>query len=151
MAAAKKTSKPKTDDAPTTAPMAADAVVDMATDTVPEDASPPRHKDFGPALRVAEMEPLSFELCDHTFHCFPAMTSRKLLNYARKADGADGSSAGETVYGFMEAAILPDQREEWNALLDDDEYVIDISLISDVVSWLVEQYSGRPTLRSSPS
>jgi hypothetical protein len=110
-----------------------------------------RHRNFGSALRVDEVEPLMFDMCDQTFHCRPAMTSRRLLRFVKQADGAQGGEAGDALYSFMDSALVPEDVQRWNDLLDSEDYIIDVAFIGEIISWLVEVYSSRPTKRFSPS
>lgn len=106
-----------------------------------------RFKNFGVPVRIAEMVPLEFELCGHTFHCRPAIQSKKMISFVRKTDSDSGAAAGEALHEFMETAIIPEDVEAWREIVDGEEYLIDAAQLGDIVSWLVEQYSERPTKR----
>jgi hypothetical protein len=121
------------------------AVPKDATITGITEAPSARFKDFGSAIRMSELPPLTFELCEQTFHCRPALQSRRLLQFVKEADGDSGVSAGEAIHNFMETVIVPEDVQAWKNLLDSDEYIVDVALLGNVVTWLVEQYSGRPT------
>lgn len=106
-----------------------------------------RHKNFGDAMRVDDLEPLSFDLCGQTFHCRPAIQSKRLLYFVAQADSDSGAQAGNALHKFLEEVILEDDRAAWKELVDGDEYIIDAQLLGDIVTFLVEAYSGRPTTR----
>lgn len=116
-----------------------------ATVTDITEAPSARFKDFGSAVRMSELAPLTFDLCGTTFHCRPALQSKKLLEFVKDADSDSGMSAGEAIHKFMETVILPDDVQAWKDLLESEEFIIDVALLGNVVTWLVEQYSGRPT------
>lgn len=121
------------------------AATKEATVTEITEAPSARFKDFGSALKFSDLPPLSFELCERNFKCRPALQSKKLLEFVKDADGGSGLSAGEAIHKFMETVIVPEDVQAWKDLLDSDEFIVDVSLLSNVVTWLVEQYSGRPT------
>jgi hypothetical protein len=112
---------------------------------VAADVPDPRFKDFGDALRASSLPPLYFDLCGKRFHCVPAMQSRKLMKFVKRAEGSEGASAGEVIHDFMDSCIVADDQDAWSALMDSDEFIIDVQLISDIVTWLITQYSSRPT------
>ena len=121
------------------------AVAKDATITEITEAPSARFKDFGSAIRASELPPLTFELCDQTFHCKPALQSKKLLEFVKSADDDSGLSIGETIHKFMESVIVPDDVPAWQELMDSEEFIVDVPTLSEVVTWLVEQYSARPT------
>lgn len=106
-----------------------------------------RYRDFGTVRRASEMEPLFFDLCGKRFHCRPALQSKKMLSFVRKADGDSGAAAGEALHEFLETVILPEDVEAWREIIDGDEFIIQASTLGDIVTWLVEQYAERPTQR----
>lgn len=104
-----------------------------------------RHKDFGSAIRLADLPPLSFDLCEMNFRCRPALQSRKILEFVRSADSGSETAAGDAIHHFIASSLLPDDVQAWEELLDSDEYVVDVQMLGDIVTWLIEQYSSRPT------
>lgn len=107
-----------------------------------EDA--PRHKDFGSPVRIDQLPPLSFDLAGQTFHCRPAIRTKRMLQFVKQADSGDGG-AGQAVIDFLESVLAPEDLDAWQELIDGDEYVVDAALLSDIVMWLIEQYAARPT------
>lgn len=91
--------------------------------------------------REARGEAPQFKLLGETWTCnlvAPAHAMRDLV-------GAENSVEGTFVY--LKQLLIPEQREafEEKVLASDD---IELSLLSDLVEWLTEQYSGRPTERA---
>lgn len=120
-------------------------ILSAVADDEPAQESNRRFRNFGEAVRASDLPPLEFELCGRLYHCAPAMNSKKLMGFVKRADDAGGSSAGDVIHDFIHEVILSEDREAWDALMDSDDYIIDIQLVSDVVSWLIENYSNRPT------
>lgn len=52
---------------------------------------------------------------------------------------------------YFEKVLLPGEYPRLSALLERDDLFIPFQLLADVMGWLVEEQSGRPTKRSKPS
>ena len=105
----------------------------------------PRTRDFGKSKRLADFEPLNFTLNDETFNCKPAIQGQTLLQFVAEADSNDGSKAAHALYGFFEQTLVPDDYTRFDEMLKSDEVIVDLSLLGDIASWLVEEYTERPT------
>lgn len=102
-----------------------------------------RFKDFGTGSLINK-EPLSFKLYDEEFECYPALQGKVLLELAASSS-VDGSDMSETVLGFFEKTLKPESYERFSALINDKEKVVTVETLADITSWLVEEYSNRPT------
>jgi len=110
-----------------------------------------RHKDFGAPLKVSDFEPVTFVLCEQEFACHPAVQGAVLLRFIADADSKDGGRAAEAMRWFFTQVMSEEEVERFYALIDGDEYVIDMQQLAEITSWLVEVYSSRPTEPSKPS
>lgn len=108
-----------------------------------------RFKDFGAGGEVVH-EPLSFKLYGEDFNCRPALQGKVLLDMASSADAEKGSP-GEVINDFFSQALLPESLERFNALINDPEKIVTVETLGEIVGWLVEQYSNRPTEEPSRS
>lgn len=108
-----------------------------------------RFKDFGDGGEVI-YEPLSFKLYGEDFHCRPALQGKVLLDMASSAEG-DNSNPGAVIKNFFEQALLPDSLERFNVLINDPDKIVTVDTLGQVVGWLVEEYSNRPTQEPSRS
>jgi hypothetical protein len=112
-----------------------------------------KFKDFGDigVVNAADIEPVSFALLGEEFQCRPAIPGSTLLNFVAKADGANTSAAAGSIFAFFESALTPDDYIRFRALVDSPERIVPMDTLSEIVGWLVEQYTERPTKRQSPS
>jgi hypothetical protein len=101
-----------------------------------------RFKDFGSAEVV--MEPLSFKLYDEDFHCKTSLQGKVLLDMVAAATSQDAGDAAQLVSGFFSKALMPESYERFKVLLE-SEKIVTVELMGEITSWLVEQYSGRPS------
>lgn len=109
----------------------------------------PRFKDFGKGNQVV-MEPLSFELYGEKFDCHPAIQGKVLLDMVANTADSEGGP-GKIITDFFSKALLPESLERFDALANDPEKIITVETLGEIVGWLVEQYSGRPTQEPSRS
>ena len=102
----------------------------------------PRFKDFGSGGSVS-YEPLSFKLYDEEFHCHPAVQGKVLLDMA--ANSSSDGAAGKVINDFFAQALLPESFDRFNALVNDTKKIVPVETLGEIVGWLVEEYSNRPT------
>jgi hypothetical protein len=103
-----------------------------------------RFKDFGDDQNVVK-EPLSFKLYGEDFHCHPALQGKVLLDTVSKADASDPAAAARMIDDFFRKSLTEESYERFNNLLNDSEKIVTVETLSEITSWLVEQYSERPT------
>jgi hypothetical protein len=46
---------------------------------------------------------------------------------------------------MLQMAILPEDKDEFMELIDDPDVAIPIETLADILIWLAEAYTGRPT------
>lgn len=109
-----------------------------------------RHKSFAGGTKISEFEPLNFSLNDEEFNCHPAIPGAVLLEFVRDADSGTGDSA-KALYNFLSSAMPDEEYERLQKQLKNPEIIIDIDVIGEIVAWLVEEYSSRPTQRPENS
>jgi hypothetical protein len=108
----------------------------------------PRFKDFGSGGEVS-YEPVSFKLYGEDFHCRPALQGKVLLDMAANSN-TDGN-AGKVINDFFAQALLPESHVKFEALINDPEKIVPVETLGEIVGWLVEEYSNRPTQEPSRS
>lgn len=110
-----------------------------------------RHKDFGAPRADVEVEPLSFSLHGEEFDCHPNVQGAMLLRFIKEADSGDGSRASEALLGLFEKVLEPESFVRFNELWNDNNRIVPIETIGEIAGWLIEEYTARPTKRSSSS
>jgi len=109
----------------------------------------PRFKDFGNGGLV-EVEPLSFKLHDEEFRCLPQIQGKVLLDMVADSQGEDNKLAAELINRFFAKTLEPESFTRFVNLLE-SEKIVSVDTLGEIVSWMVEQYSSRPTLGSQDS
>jgi hypothetical protein len=110
-----------------------------------------RKKTFRGGKHISEFEPIEFELNDQKFACKPAIQGATLLEFVAKADSDSGGAAAAALYGFFEDTMEEAEYARFMEYLNAPEYIIEMETIGEIASWLVEQYTARPTQPSAPS
>lgn len=108
-----------------------------------------RHKDFGKAKSSEEYEPLSFTLEGQEFFCKPAMNGMTLLKFVREADSDDGGRSAAAMIDLFDKVLKKDDAVRFKELVDDPDVLIEMETLGEIVAWVVEQYTSRPTKESS--
>jgi hypothetical protein len=109
-----------------------------------------RFKDFGAGGNV-NTAPLSFKLHGEEFKCRTSIQGKTLLDIVANADSEDGAGIAKTISRFFELTLLPEDYPRFDALLQNPDKIVTVETLGDITSWLVEEYSSRPTQQPEPS
>lgn len=109
-----------------------------------------RHKDFGTVgvFRPEELEEISFTLLGETYRCRPILPGSTLVRIIEATDGGNGVAV---INDLFREALDPADADRFFEVLEGTEYVVSIETLIEILQWLVEQYSQRPTKRPSSS
>lgn len=109
-----------------------------------------RHKTFAGGTSISEFEPINFTLNGEEFNCHPAIPGAVLLEFVKDADSGTGDSA-KALYNFLASSMPEEEYEKLQKTLKNPKVIIEIETIGEIVTWLVEEYSSRPTQRPENS
>lgn len=104
-----------------------------------------RFKDFGKPFDSESAEKITFKIYDEEFHCFPEMQGRTLLEFVRLSQSEDTTDSAIAMEKFFEKVLFPESYERFDALAKDPERIVSVSTLAEIVSWIVSQYTDRPT------
>lgn len=110
-----------------------------------------RFKQFRGGRKIEEFEPVMFELNDETFKCYSAIPGAVLLEFVRDATDEENGNSASALYNFLESAMPDAEYKRLQELLKKPDVIIDIEMIGEIVSWLVEEFSDRPTQQPEDS
>ena len=114
---------------------------------VTEKSKMARFKDFGSGNAGAPVESLSFKLHDEEFNCRSEIPGKVVLDLVAKSGSDDPSESAKVIEGFFTIVLQPESLERFNALAVDPDRIVSMETLSDIVAWLVEEYTNRPTSR----
>ncbi len=109
-----------------------------------------RFKEFGSGGDTAST-PLSFKIHGEEFHCYPNIQGKTLLDMVSQSMQQDSAMAVEVINTFFDKTLKPESKEAFNSLINDPERIVTVDTLGEIVTWLVEQYSSRPTQGSEDS
>lgn len=109
-----------------------------------------RFRDFGSG-NAEEKPPLSFKLHEEDFHCVPQLQGKVLLNLVAKAGSGDASASADIMNEFFSNALTDESFERFEALLKSKDRIVHVETLSEIVSWLIGEYSERPNSQPEAS
>jgi len=113
-----------------------------------------RHKSFD-VVDIDDAEPLSFDLGGEEFFCYPEVQGKTILDIMRvAAEGDDetrGAAMAVSVLDFFQKVMPPEEYERFEKLMKDPKRIVRMETLSDIMGWLIEEYTDRPTEPSSAS
>lgn len=109
-----------------------------------------KSKQFGSYTPMG-ISPMEMTINDQTFKVRGAMSGIQLLNMIKAMDGDNDVDSAATMIGFIERAILVEDRERAMDYLENSEPPVPLTMLTDIITWLIEEYTGKPTEPSAPS
>jgi hypothetical protein len=113
-----------------------------------------RHKSFK-TVDIDESEPLSFDLGGEEFLCYAEVQGKTILDIMRIAAEGDEDTRGVlmavSVLDFFKKVMPPAEYERFEKLMEDPKRIVPMDVLSEIMSWLIEEYTDRPTKPSSDS
>jgi hypothetical protein len=108
-----------------------------------------RFKDFGSGASngSTESEPLTFKLHDEEFTCRPEIPGKTVLNLVAKSSSEDPGETATAITGFFKTVLVAESYERFDILSEDPDRLVSMETLSNIIEWLVEQYTDRPTQR----
>lgn len=106
---------------------------------------------FGKRTKAGKkVKPIEFDLFDgeYVFQCKQRLQGAIILDFIAAAESDDGSSGAGHITELIEAALLTkEDRDLFNQVIrsEDPDDVIEIQDLTDIVTYLVEKYTSRPT------
>jgi hypothetical protein len=89
-----------------------------------------------------------------TFKVRGAMSGVRILRIMNALDGAQREgeeSTADAIIGFLSDSFLTEDRAAGMDFLENAEPPIALPILTEIVQWLVEQYTGNPTEPAEPS
>lgn len=109
-----------------------------------------RFKDFGAGISKP-IDPISFKLHDEEFTCRNEIQGRAMLDLVAKSSNANPSETASAINNFFKVVLTAESFTRFEALAEDPDRIVSMETIGDIIEWLVEQYSDRPTSRPEAS
>lgn len=109
-------------------------------------------RDFDKDINTTPREePIDFKLFGQTWDCADDVNGKRLLDNAALLDSESVADQRDGVIAVFTDVIVEDQIEEFLEQLNDPKTRIQLSVLVEIVGWLVDQYTERPTEQPAPS
>jgi len=107
-----------------------------------------RHKAF--SFSNESKEQVTFELAGEQFTCIPDVPGGVLSDFI--GDAGEGTfRAAPAMVDLVKSILIDEDVPRFERLIRSKTVMVPLETLIEVVAWLVEQYTGRPTMRPSPS
>jgi hypothetical protein len=104
-----------------------------------------KFKDFGTGTTdIANAEPISFKLYGEEFICLPKIQGKVLLDFIQRANSEDASENSKIIQILFDKVLTAESYLRFDALLEDKTRIVTIETLSEIVGWLISEYSARP-------
>lgn len=87
-------------------------------------------------------EPIEFEIDGETFKAKPKVSGITLMELVRDA-GEGGSASVGAILRYLRKAMPKDEYERFEEFVEEND--VDIEMINDIISYLIEVQTDRPT------
>lgn len=103
-----------------------------------------KFKDFGSGTSSAEKETISFKLYGQEFSCLPELQGKVLLGFVASSTEEDPAAQAKAIEAFFEYVLTAESLIEFNLLTTSKDKIVSVETLSEIISWIVEQYTDRP-------
>ena len=96
-------------------------------------------------------EPLTFTVDEDEFTVFPPTAGQMMMLAAAQSEGAEATDSIASIVNFFDAILDDDSRPRFRRRLMSRTDPMDHVMINQIITWLFEEWSARPTRSASGS
>lgn len=104
-------------------------------------------KSFTPAKRDETLKPITFELLGEEFEAYPKVAGIAVLEFIASSED-NNSSTAKGILDYLKNAMSDEQYTRFYKLVSAPEHEVEISTLSEIVGYLIEEQTARPTSAS---
>lgn len=101
------------------------------------------HREFTSAKTEADKEPITFSIDGEIYRCVAKPSWHLIKTISKAASG--GSDAVVHVDEFLHEVVVDEDQEQLEKVLRRKSNPVDVEMIQQIIEYLAEVYSGRPT------
>lgn len=102
-------------------------------------------KSFSRPAAEKAVETIPFELDGEEFEAYGEVPGAVLLDFISATDGeSTGKSAG-SILAYLKSSLDEENFKRFDKIIRDPQRPIKIELLADIVSYLIEERTSRPT------
>ena len=110
-----------------------------------------RFKDFGAPNAGVEQEKLSFKIYNEDFECVSVLPGKTLLSFAELSSSENGAESAKAINVFFKKVLTKESYARFDALTEDPDRLVTVETLAEIVNWIIEAYTDRPTQGSEVS
>lgn len=101
-------------------------------------------KSFTSSVNKKKVAPISFELLGEEFEAYGQVPGAVLLDFIGSSD-ENSSATARGIADYFKAAMSEKEYKRFDKLSRDPENIIELEVLSEIVSYLIEEQTSRPT------
>lgn len=104
-------------------------------------------KKFTPRHTTADTPPLEFEIYDEVFQAVPRLQGAVIIDFigASASVEEDQTALTKSIIPFFQSALFPESYDRFTALIRSQDKVVEVDELMEILSWLISEYTARPT------
>lgn len=99
--------------------------------------------------KAKKAKPIPFELEGEEFEAYGAVSGAVLLEFIEATGSENPSETARGLLGYLRQSMNAENLERFNKVIHDPEINVEMETLSEIVSYLVEERTNRPTEASS--
>jgi hypothetical protein len=104
-------------------------------------------KSFTSSVNKEKIDRIPFELLGEEFEAYGTIPGAVLLDFIGASDENSGATA-RGILVYLETALPASEFKRFDKLIRDPENNVELEVLSEIVSFLVEEQTSRPTTAS---
>lgn len=106
------------------------------------------HKTF--LIPESTIVPPSFTVAGESFICLQEPPAGVLYDVITAANGDVATQANSTI-GFLSGVMTDEDAERFKRVIHSKDTIVTTDVLAEILQWVIEQYTERPTTPSSSS
>jgi hypothetical protein len=90
-------------------------------------------------------EPIPFELEGETFEAYAQVPGAVLLDFIAASSQEDSNGTAGAILGYLKSSMDRENFKRFDKLTRDPEKIIQLQVLADIVAYLIEERTSRPT------
>lgn len=103
-----------------------------------------RFKDFGKGKDSGTAEAIFFNLHGQEFEAVPQIQGSVMLNLVAENASEDAGATARVISSFFSKVLTDESYTRFDSLIHSKTEIVSVETLSDIVAWLIEEYTNRP-------
>lgn len=103
-----------------------------------------RKSFVGTKKTAAEKKPIEFDIVGESLKALPNVSGIVTIEYLEGLNSENSRDQLHAVKQYLQESFDDENREKFNKIIRDTSNDIDLDVLMEIMSWLVEQRASRP-------